>query len=127
MAEINIDGMNLVELDDLIDRCQARKAAIAQQAKSAAIEKAKLALAEAGLTLADVTGPGGRARRGTGAGAKPKDPSRATLYNKETGEWSSGIGRLPASLKAAKDAGELEKHRITESERDRLIAEGKLA
>lgn len=129
MALPDISALSIEELKQLISAAQEQIESQKKLLKKAALEKAKAALAEAGLTLEDLTSMGGkapRAPRGSGSSRKGKDPGKARYFHPDTGEWSSGVGRLPASLKAAKDEGRLEAYALTDSQRDSLINEGKL-
>lgn len=129
MAVPNIEELSVDELRQLITDAKSRIDELQQQVRKSAIERAKAALAEAGLTFEEAAAAlAGRGPRKTGAAVerKGKDASRARYFHPDSGEWSSGIGRLPASLKAAKDAGQLEHYAISAEQRDALIQEGRL-
>jgi DNA-binding protein H-NS len=128
MAVPNIDDLSVDELKQLISNAKNRIEDLHKQVRKVAIERAKAALAEAGLTLEEAAAAlGGRASRGSAAASrKGKDPSKARYFHPDTGEWSSGVGRLPASLKAAKDEGRLDQYALSDERRDELIREGRL-
>lgn len=96
MADIDFDAMSMEELRALRVRLDRAIASFEDRKRREALAAIEAAAREHGFALADLTGKGGRGRRGTAAGSSPRTSGEAKYANPDEPSMTwSGRGRRP--------------------------------